>query len=75
MSCNKATSPIDIKNNNNILNCSGKCNLKFDYTASHIIATNKKNYILLAQYVVYLFPYNNVLFESLTSLTMKSSRN
>lgn len=47
MSCKNATSPIDIKNNNNVLNCRGKCNLNYHYNQSHIIATNKKNYILL----------------------------
>lgn len=47
MSCKKATSPIDIKNNNNVLNCRGKCNLNYQYEPTHIIATNKKNYILL----------------------------
>lgn len=47
MSCENATSPIDIKNNNNILNCKGKCNLNVYYNKSHIISTNKKNYILL----------------------------
>lgn len=47
MSCKKATSPIDIKNNNKVYNCRGKCNLNYHYNKSHIIATNKKNYILL----------------------------
>jgi len=31
MSCKNATSPIDIKNNNNVLNCRGKCNLNYQY--------------------------------------------
>ena len=44
MSCKKATSPIDIKNNNNVLNCRGKCNLNYHYNQSHIIATNKKTF-------------------------------
>lgn len=47
MSCTNATSPIDIKNSNNVLNCRGKCNLNYQYNKSHVIVTNKKNYILI----------------------------
>ena len=39
MSCKNATSPIDIKNNNNVLNCRGKCNLNYHYKQTQYCCT------------------------------------
>lgn len=46
MSCENISTPINI-HNNNILSCTGKCKLNYNYKASEIIATNKRQYIVM----------------------------
>ena len=45
MSCTKSDAPINISKSNEVFNCNGKCNLRYNYKASNISAYNKKNYI------------------------------
>lgn len=45
MSCQKSTSPINIFNGNNVLNCRGKCNLNYDYNLTNIISTNRRYFL------------------------------
>lgn len=45
MSCINSNSPINISNTDNILNCSGKCDFKYNFLLSNIICTNRTNYL------------------------------